>query len=182
MDSTRSRFGVLVGLSAAAGAFGVAAMMSAATAPTARADDFTEIVNTVDGVVANGQADFTAAFTDFGSSDVTGGLTLLLDATDNYLVGVPDDVLVGAVDLLSNDGVQLPVGGFNLTPPTDFSDAVTDAQAVFTAGESDLSTGAEDFFSGDYSYGADVEALGSIYVSVVPADELLIGGVEALGF
>jgi hypothetical protein len=38
----------LVGVAAAAGAFGVAVMMSAATAPTARADDFTDVISEVD--------------------------------------------------------------------------------------------------------------------------------------
>ena len=52
MDSNGSRTGVLVGLAAAAGAFGVAAMMSAATAPTARADEFSDIVNGVEAELA----------------------------------------------------------------------------------------------------------------------------------
>jgi hypothetical protein len=173
---------MLIGLAAAAGAFGAAAMMSAATAPTARADDYTEILNDIEGMVAAGQADFGQAATDFGSNDVTAGLTLLLDGTDNYLVGVPDDLLVGTVDVLTNDPVQLPVDAFNITPPTDFADALSDAQAAFTAGEADLGTGASDILSGDYGYGAYVETFGSIVAFVLPADELLIGGVEALGF
>ena len=37
-----------IGLAAAAGAFGAAAMLSAATAPTARADDFTDILSNVE--------------------------------------------------------------------------------------------------------------------------------------
>jgi len=49
MDSNRSRFGMLIGLAAAAGAFGVAVMMSAVTAPTARADDFSDVISAVDG-------------------------------------------------------------------------------------------------------------------------------------
>src|SRR5271168_493275 len=71
MDSNRSRAATLIGVAAAAGAFGVAAMMSAATAPTARADDLTEIVNAVDGDFANGTADFNTAFGDFSGGDVT---------------------------------------------------------------------------------------------------------------
>ena len=39
MNDTGSRYGILVGLAAVAGALGTAAMMSAATAPTARADN-----------------------------------------------------------------------------------------------------------------------------------------------
>jgi hypothetical protein len=182
MDSTRSRFGVLVGLSAAAGAFGVAAMMSTTTAPTARADDFTEVVNTIEGVVASTQADFTDASAAFGSNDVTDGLTYLLDGTNSYLVGVPDDLLVGAVDVVTNDPVQLPVDYFAITPPTDFSDALGDAQTDFTGGLTELSNGAEDIFSGDLGYGSYVETYGSIFAFVIPADDLLIGAVEALGF
>jgi hypothetical protein len=182
MGSTKSRAGVLVGLGAAAGVFGVAALMSAATAPAARADDFTDVVNTIEGVVAGAQADFSQAATDFGGSNVTGGLTLLLDGTDSYLVGVPDDLLVGAVDVVTNDPVQLPIDYFALTPPTDFSDALSDAQTDFTGGLTELSNGAEDFFGGDFGYGAYVETYGSVFAFVIPADELLIGAVEALGF
>jgi hypothetical protein len=61
------RPGVLIGLAATVGTFGVAAMMSAATAPTARADDFSNIINAIDGDFTAGQADFTAAVSDFGS-------------------------------------------------------------------------------------------------------------------
>jgi hypothetical protein len=43
MGQKRSRV-VLVGLSAAAGAFAAAAIISAAVAPTARADDFSDIL------------------------------------------------------------------------------------------------------------------------------------------
>src|SRR5271166_3881800 len=66
MGNKRSR-AVLVGLDAAVGAVGAAAMMSAATAPTARADDFTDILNGVEGNFAAGQ-------TAFGGDDVTDGL------------------------------------------------------------------------------------------------------------
>jgi hypothetical protein len=43
----KSSRAVLVGLGAAVGAFGAAAMISAAIAPTARADDFTDIIDDV---------------------------------------------------------------------------------------------------------------------------------------
>lgn len=73
MGNKRSR-AVLVGLDAAVGAVGAAAMMSAATAPTARADDFTDILNGVEGNFAAGQTAFDNASTDFGGDDVTDGL------------------------------------------------------------------------------------------------------------
>jgi len=49
MSDTRSRSGILVGLAAAVGAVGAAAMMSAVAAPTAYADTFTDLVTDVDG-------------------------------------------------------------------------------------------------------------------------------------
>ena len=109
MDSNGSRTGVLVGLAAAAGAFGVAAMMSAATAPTARADDFTDIVNGVEAELAYGQAAFTTAFTDFGSSDVTDGLQALVNGSYDDLVGAPDSLYIGTVEALTNETV-VPAG------------------------------------------------------------------------
>jgi hypothetical protein len=41
-------------------------MMAAATAPTARADDFTDVINKVDADLTAGQSYFIAAVTDFG--------------------------------------------------------------------------------------------------------------------
>ena len=78
MSDPRSQPGILVGLAAALGAFGAAAMMSAATAPTARADDFTDIITAVDSDYAAGQGDFTTAFADFDSNEFAPGLTTFL--------------------------------------------------------------------------------------------------------
>jgi hypothetical protein len=60
-----ARVGVL-GIVVAAGAFGLAAMMSAVTAPTARADDFTEILSAVEG-------DFTESYLSMAATDLAGG-------------------------------------------------------------------------------------------------------------
>ena len=69
MSDTRSRSGILVGLAAAVGAFGAAAMMSAATAPTARADDFTDChQRSWTATTRTLRPDFTAALADFSSS------------------------------------------------------------------------------------------------------------------
>jgi hypothetical protein len=184
MDSNRSRTGVLVGLAAAAGAFGVAAMMSAATAPTARADDFTDIVNAVEAELAFGQSAFTSASADFGSSDVTDGLQALVNGSYDDLVGAPDSLYIGTVEALTNETVIS--GGildFNVDPPpADFSDAVSNAQAVFAEGEDYFANAATDLSAGDYGGAAELDAFGSIFTFDLPAQELLVGGVEALGF
>jgi hypothetical protein len=74
---TTSRVRILVGLGAAAGAFGVAVMMSAVAAPTARADDFSDVVTNVDADYTDGASMLTAADTDFASNDFADGLASL---------------------------------------------------------------------------------------------------------
>jgi hypothetical protein len=69
MSAARARSRILVGLAATAGAFGAAGMMSAATAPTARADDFSDIISAIDGDYTEGSAAFSSALSDFGSAD-----------------------------------------------------------------------------------------------------------------
>jgi hypothetical protein len=183
MDSNRSRTGVLAGLAAAAGAFGVAAMMSTATAPTARADDFTDIVNAVEGELAFGQAAFTTAAADFGSSDVTDGLQALVNGSYDDLLGAPDSLYIGTVEALTNETVLPPSLDFNGDPaPTDFSDAVSNAQGAFSEGQLYFSDAATDLSAGDYGDAAYLDSLGAIFSFDLPAQELLIGGVEALGF
>jgi hypothetical protein len=183
MDSnTRSRFGMLTGLAAVAGCFGVAAMMSAATAPAARADDFSAIVADVESEIADGQTAFGQAATDFSSSDPIDGFQALLNGTNDYLSGVPDNLYLGTVEALTGTSISPNLFEFSLTPPSDFSDAVSDAQSSFSGGENAFAEAATDLSSGDYAAAAYADALGSAYTFDLPADYLLIGGLEALGF
>ena len=55
--STTPRSAVLVGLAAAAGAFGATMIMSAATAPAARADEYSDLLGDIQAVATQGQAD-----------------------------------------------------------------------------------------------------------------------------
>jgi hypothetical protein len=112
---------VALGLGAAVGAFAAAAMMSAATAPTAHADDFSAII-------ADIQAEETAAATAFTTEatygDTPAGLTQLFIGLDDDLLGVPNDLEVGTVDALTGATV-IPASDFeisfatpaSLTPP-----------------------------------------------------------------
>ena len=81
MSTTPARSRILVGLAATAGAFGAAAIMSAATAPTARADDFSDIISAVDGDFTQGSNAFASALADFGSNDINQGRA---DGFDDY--------------------------------------------------------------------------------------------------
>jgi hypothetical protein len=175
MRSTlRSHARILVGLAAVAGAFGSAAMMSAATAPTARADDFSDIISAVDGDFAAGQADLTTAFADFGSNNLSGGLVELFDGVDDYVLAAPNNLLVGSVEALTNESVtdSEPLGLFL---PGSFSEALTTVESFVTTGEDYLTTSATDFAAGDYGQAALLDLFGSDYVSIVPLEELILG-------
>jgi hypothetical protein len=179
MDSYRSRAATLVGLGAAVGAFGVAAMMSAATAPTARADDFTNIINAIDGDLTIGQTDFTAAFMDF-SSNVPEGLNGFFSGVDEDLWAAPTNLEVGTVEALLGEPISSSIG-VDVGLPVDFSSAVTEAQTEISAGEAEFTAGATALASGDYATAVYDDALGSLLAFDVSGQLLLIGGAEALG-
>jgi hypothetical protein len=175
---SKSPTGVLIGLVAAAGAFGAAAMMSAATAPTARADDFTDIINAVEGNFTDGQAAFTTAATDFGSNELVPGLAAFFDGVNDDSLSVSDNLLGGTVEAFSNEPIT-SIGGWLLSPPADFSAGVSDADAWFTGGETDLTDASSALTSGDYGQAAFDDLLGSEFVSIAPLEELLLGSVAS---
>jgi hypothetical protein len=181
MDGNRSRAATLVGLAAAAGCFGVAAMMSAATAPTARADDFSDIIAAVDGDFTAGQAAFGDALMDFGSSDVNDGLAAFFSGLDDDLVGAPDNVFVGTVDALTG----APIVGtftFDLLPVTSLATALTDVSGDMSIGQDDFGVAVSALEASNFAYAADIGAVASEYTSVLPWEALIQGAVASLGF
>jgi hypothetical protein len=179
MDLKKSR-SLLVGLGAAVAAFGAAAMMSAATAPTARADDFTDIIAAVDGDFTDAQTAFSAAFTDFGSNMVPKGLAALYDGVDEDFWSAPTNLELGTVEALTGVPID-PSIGVSMPVPTDLSDAETIAQGDFTQGEAYFADAATALTSGDYATAVTDSSLGSLFAFDLPGQELLIGVVEALG-
>jgi hypothetical protein len=177
---TGSRTGTVIGLAAAAIAFATAAMM--ATSATARADDFTVIIDDIQADLVDGQSAFSTAAAAFSGNDVPGGLAAFLDGVDDDFVAVPYNLDIGTLDALTNQPVvaSLPFNG--LGAPTDFADAVLDAEQSISSGQSEFSEAATLLSQGDYAGAAELDALGSIFTFDVPADQLLVGAVEALGF
>jgi hypothetical protein len=105
------------------GAFGAAAMMSAASAPTAHAtDDFTDIINAVDTDFTDGRGYFTAAFADFGSNEFAPGLTTFFEGLDADILTAPNNVALGTVEALQGETLSFTFP-FALTTPTTFADA-----------------------------------------------------------
>jgi len=177
----RSR-GVLVAIAAAAGAFGAAAMMSAATAPTARADDFSDIIANVESEFGIGQTAFTTAAADFGSNEVPAGLQYSFDGVLDDSVGAPDQVFFGTVAALAGDSISnATVFNFGIGPPTDFADAVTSAQSLVISAETEFTDAATFLSGGEYFDAAFAGALASADLDIAP-EYLFVGAVEALGF
>jgi hypothetical protein len=179
MDSNRSRTGTLVGLAAAAGAFGVAAMMSTATAPTARADDFTDIVTYVNADFADGQYGLTTAFSDFSSGDFATGLASLFDGVDDDVLAAPDNLLIGTVEALEGE----PLGGplpFDLGE-LNFAGGLADAQDQFSyAVVADFGDIPTELAAGDYGVATYDVLLGADYATVVPLEDIILGAAASL--
>jgi hypothetical protein len=171
MSDTRSRTGMLVGLAAAVGAIGAAAMMSA---PTARADDFTDIINAVDVDYANGQTAFTTALTDFSSSEFAPGLAALFDGVDDDALAAPNDFLTGTADALTNESIGQSAS-YDLALPADFSAAITQAQTFFTEGLNYIYYDPDFASLSDYGTSVYYDVLGLDYSTVLPLEELLLG-------
>jgi hypothetical protein len=178
MGDVRSRSGMLVGLAAAACAFGAAAMMSTATAPIAHADDFTDIVNAVDGDFMEGQSSFTDAFNDLGSSDLTPGLAAFLSGVDDDLLSPGINLYAGTTEALTNESITNSFA-WDVPVATNFTDALSDAQGIFGLGEGYLSDVASALSLGDYGEAAVDQSLGTDYVSIIPLEELLVGALAS---
>jgi hypothetical protein len=171
----RSRGGVLIGLAATVGAFGAAAIISTTTAPTARADAYSDIIASIDGDYALGQADFTNAAADFGNLPGL-GLAELLDGVNEDFVAAPDNLLVGTVEALANEPISTDIS-LALPLPTDFADAASNAQIIINEGAGDLSAVAGFLSAGEYGTAALSDLFGSQALSVFPLEELLLGAV-----
>jgi hypothetical protein len=179
MDSNRPRAATLIGV-AAVGAFGVAVMMSAVTAPTARADAFSDIISSVEDDFTTGQAEFASASADFGSGDPSDGLALFFSGLDDDVVGPGDSVYLGTVDALLNESTDNGGYFFEIGSAADFTSGLADAQSSFSAGEGAFAQAATDLSSGDYGDAAVTELAGSTFSIVFPPEFLIEGLVAAL--
>jgi hypothetical protein len=182
MDNNRSRAATLLGVAAAAGAFGVAAMMAAATAPTARADDFIDVINQVDSDYAAGQAEFSAAFSDFGGGSVNEGLAAVFSGVDTDLLAPPATLEIATIDLLTNEPV-LGSFSFDVQPETDFTSALTDAEYDLGAAQESFTSAATVLSANDFSAAAFADAAlydsTGFFYSVLPLQELLEAAVAS---
>jgi hypothetical protein len=178
-DGMRSRSGILVGIATVAGAFGVAVMMSAATAPTARADDFTDLISSFEQDFSQGQPEFASASADFGSGDQVDGLQALFSGLDDDVLGPAQSVYRATVDVLLNEPVGNVSYGFSIDGNTvpDFTTGVVYLENDVSGAEGDFAQAAMDLSSGDYGDAADAQITAS--TELVFGAEFLLEGVAA---
>ena len=179
MGDTRSRSGILIGLAAAVGAFGAAVMMSSVSAPTARADDYTELINSLNEDFSFGQTAFTAASADFGGSDFPGGLAAFFTGVDDDFLSPSNNVLTATVDALTGEPFGAGAIEWNISTEPDFAQALSDAQYYFNEGQNFYSTAASDLSSGDYNDAALYDGYGLDYSAIVPLETLILGGAAS---
>jgi hypothetical protein len=169
-----------IGLVAAAGAFGTAAMMSGVTAPTARADDLTDILAGVEADFTSGQTAFADAAADLSSSNAPGALAEFFTGVDEDFVLAPDSLFLGSVQALTGEPVSNAIT-LSFGAPSDLADALAGAQSSFTVGQTEFTDALTALGSGDYATAVDDNALGSLFAFDIPIQEVLIGAVAQLG-
>jgi hypothetical protein len=161
----RRRAGTTLVLAAATGGLLAAAM---AGSPTARADDpYTDIVNDVQNSITIGEADYSAAGTDFSTAGGTNaGLAAEFAGFDNTFISSADYTVLGLTAAgtgtdFSGDGGTFfaPTSLFPLTAAGEQGEAtsyLSFASTEFTASTSDFS-------GGEYFTGVDNALLAGYY-------------------
>jgi hypothetical protein len=171
--------GATLALAAASGGLLAAAM---AGSPTARADNpYTDILNDVQHSIAIGQADYSAAATDFSTAGGTNaGLAAEFAGFDNTFISSADYVLLGltaagtgtdfsgdgSTFVLSTSAFPLTAAAEQTAASTDFSDAqiyFADATTAFTGGEYFTAT-YEDLLGGYFGIlGSQADTLAALF-------------------
>jgi hypothetical protein len=156
------------------------AMMSAVTAPSAHADDLTDIINAVDGDFAYGQSDFATALSDFSTpGDFIYGLAASTSGLDEYLVAAPENLLVGSVEALGNAPIDYSYSDV-IGVASSFGAAVAGAETGFGEAEAELDNAALALFSADFVTAVQDSVFASTSVDN-SVEYLLIGTLAALG-
>jgi hypothetical protein len=170
---------LLIGLGAAAAAFGVAAMMSAVSAPTARADDYSDIIAQVESDFSDGSTAFTAAEASFASNPETGLEYLFAGINDDFL-SAPQDFLVGSSEAANNLTLAFPGGEWGFDPVASITAGFNDAAGDLSSASSFATQVGEELAAGDYGYAAYEGVLAADYSTIVPLEEILLGAVGSL--
>jgi hypothetical protein len=163
------------GLIAAAG---IAALGPLASAPIARADDFTDILNDEVAVIDAGYADLPSAATDFAGADFPDGLEQSLWGVDDFLISPEELAVIGGVDALTGSPVIAAVDfefGANGGPPMDLAETFADIQGTFGVSQQLFALAAADFAASDPADGFSQTVAGVDALLVFEPEYLLMG-------
>jgi hypothetical protein len=179
MSHAQSRVGRVLVLGTTAGAFGVAAMMSTAAAPTAHADDFSNVIDVVQGDLSTATNDLNSALSNIEADQLGPGFASLLDGVNTGLLSAPQNLAAGTAELLDNESISPPLA-WNLVPEGNFAGGLAQAGIDFNEGENMLSQVVTDLSSGDYGTALYTEFSGLDLLAVAPLDDLLLGSLASL--
>jgi hypothetical protein len=163
---------------------GVGAMLAVtlsqlATAPTARADDFTEVFDNVQVAISQGQSQLAAAAADFANSDPAHGLAMAIAGIDNIDITIQEDAFVGTLDALMG---QTPFDNlFGLFPAgLDPSTAMAEAQGLLSDGQTFFAQALAEFGSADFVDGLAFGVGAYNDILVLAPDFLFLGFADSL--
>jgi hypothetical protein len=171
--------GAVIGIGA--GAALAVALSQVAVAPTARADAFSDIVEEVQIVTANGQQDLASAALAFANLDPGDGLGLSISGLNDLFLFPQEDILVGTIDALLGHA-PTPFGWGVFPMDLDLSTAMTDAQGVISDGQSEIKDALTAFGNADIFDGLIHFVSGFNDLNVIAPDLLFIGSVDSLLF
>jgi hypothetical protein len=181
----RARRGGGVAVVVAGGGVLIAALGQLATAPAARADDFTDIINDEVAVIDAGYADLGTAATDFAGADFPDGLEQTLWGVDDFLISPGELALIGSFDALTGAPVIAAAAfefGANGGPPTDLAQTITDLQGISATAQELFSIAAADFAASDPADGFSDDIAGLDMLLIVEPEYVLMGLTDtALG-
>lgn len=158
-----------------AGGFVATAMISGTPAPVAHADDFSTILADITATEAAATTALTTALTDLAGGNTADGLTQLFIGLDDDLLGVPNELQVGSLDLLQGVPV-IPASDFEISfaTPASFAASVTEATTFYNEGVT-LATTLLNLPVTDYADSALDNALSTIDQWILPDQIQLIG-------
>jgi hypothetical protein len=148
-DHGRRLRGTAMGLGAAAGALLAVAVGQLATAPVARADDFSDIVEEVQIAIHDGETQLATAAADYANADLADGLSQSVTGWDNLLLDPQEDVFVGTLEA-SMGHAPTAFGFVDFPAGLDLATAITDAQGIATEGQSIFADALTDFGNADF--------------------------------
>ena len=157
------------------------ALSQLATAPTARADNFTDIFDHAHTAISAGQQELAEAGLAYINLDPADGLGLSVAGSNDLFIFPQEDIVVGTIDaLLGHAPSEFSYGVFPMD--LDLSTAMTVAQGVIADGQDEITSAMTSFGNADIFDGLTQFVDGFNDLNVIAPDLLFIGSLDTLLF